>query len=85
MQQNEPKMPKDDELAEVQAALLEALSADLPPEQIVARLRSDPALAPYADWVATFEPRMIETAAVLVKKWGRRGKRPGSDQVLEGG
>jgi len=75
----------DQELAEVQAALLEVLAAELPPEQIVAKLRSDPKLSPYADWVATFEPRMIETAALLVKKWGRREKDRGRPPSLEGG
>lgn len=76
---------EDERLANVQAALLETLASDLPPEEIVARLRSDPKLAEYADWIATFEPRMIETAALLVKKWGRRDKQAGSDQILEGG
>ena len=75
----------DKELADMQAALLELLAADLPADQIVAKLRSDAKLAPYADWVATFEPRMIETAALLVKKWGRREKDRGRPPGLEGG
>lgn|GEM_PF-1861611 len=76
-----PEPPiSDEELARVQAALLEALHADLPPQEIVARLQSDPALLPYAEWVASFEPRMIETAAVLVKKWARRRTDPATSE-----
>lgn len=78
--------PSDDqELAEVQAALLDILHADLPAEEIVALLRSDERLEPYADWVASFEPRMIETAALLIKKWGRRDPSATSEQIIEGG
>lgn len=80
---NEP--PDDQLLAHVQAALLEILDSRLPPDEIGARLRSDPRLVDYADWIETFEPRMIETAALLVKKWGRREAQSSTDQILEGG
>lgn len=85
MNEPTPQPPADEQLAEVQAALLDILHADLPPEQIVERLRSEPKLSAYADWVASFEPRMIETAALLVKKWGRRSSQTQTGQILEGG
>jgi len=65
-------MPDDEHLARFQAALLDLLAQGYPPELIIAQLRSDPQLAAYADYVATFEPRMIEVAIELVAKWGRR-------------
>ena len=65
-------MPDDPTLARFQATLLDLLSRGLPPAEIVDRLRADSELAPYADYVATFEPRMIEVAVELVAKWGRR-------------
>ena len=65
-------MPDDERLASFQAALLDLLAQKHPPATIIAQLRSDPQLAEYADYVATFEPRMIEVAIELVAKWGRR-------------
>ena len=65
-------MPDDQILARFQATLLDLLSRGLPPEEIVGRLRRDPELAPFADYVATFEPRMVEVAVELVAKWGHR-------------
>ena len=65
-------MADDPTLARFQAALLDLLSRGLPPAEIVSRLRNDPELAPFTDYVATFEPRMVEVAVELVAKWGRR-------------
>jgi hypothetical protein len=62
----------DPKLARFQATLLDLLSRGLPPAEIVDHLRGDPELAPYAHYVATFEPRMVEVAVELVAKWGRR-------------
>ena len=59
-------------LAAFQAALLNLLAKDLPPAELRHRLTADPAFAPYQDYIATFEPRMVEVAAELVKKWGVR-------------
>lgn len=64
--------PAPHNLAAFQAALLHLLAEDLPPEEFRRRLKSDAAFEPYQDYIATFEPRMIEVAAELVKKWGRR-------------
>jgi len=69
-----------DELAVFQAALLDLLSEGRPPEETLRRLRADAAFAAHQDYIATFEPRMVEVATALVKKWGRRehGSRPDS-------
>jgi hypothetical protein len=63
--------PQDERLSAFQAALLELLSQPLSPDELIARLRTDAAFAPFADYIETFEPRMVEVAAALVKKWGR--------------
>lgn len=64
--------PQHPPLAEFQAVMLELLDDNLAPQEIVARLQADPRLADYHDYIATFEPRMVEVAAELIKKWGRR-------------
>ena len=63
-------MHTDDALGAFQAALVELLAQDLPVEEIQRRLRHDPAFERFRDYVDSFEPRMIEVAAGLVKKWG---------------
>jgi hypothetical protein len=69
--------PTDDlTLDRFQTALLELLAEPLGVDEILGRLANDPAFAPYADYVAGFEPRMVEVAAELVKRWGRL--RPGA-------
>jgi hypothetical protein len=62
-------MHTDDALAAFQAALVELLAQDLPVEEVQRRLRHDPAFERFRDYVDSFEPRMIEVAAGLVKKW----------------
>jgi hypothetical protein len=64
--------PTLNDLAAFQVALLELLSADLPLEQVQARLGADPVFQPFEEYLGQVEPRMLETAAILVKKWGRR-------------
>ena len=65
-------MTSDARLAHFQAVLLQLLSEPLSPHEVVARLLADPSLADYHAYVASFEPRMVEVAALLVKKWGQR-------------
>jgi hypothetical protein len=65
-----------DDLARFQAALLDLLSQDLPPDAMRQRLRDDPAFAEFRDYVDRFEPRMLAVAAELVKKWGKRSEAP---------
>ena len=60
-----------DELAHFQSRLLDRLSQPGSAEEILRRLRADPSLTPYHDYIASFEPRMVEVAAILVKKWGQ--------------
>ena len=65
-------VPEHPPLADFQAALLELLDGPLTADEILARLRTDEVFAPYRDYIDTFEPRMVEVAAELTKKWGRR-------------
>lgn len=66
-------MPLSDaELAAFQSALLELLAQPLTPAEIARRLQTDPAFTAHRDYIGSFDPRMIEVAALLVKKWGRR-------------
>jgi len=64
--------PQHVPLAEFQAKLLELLDQDLSTDEIAESLRNDPALSDYHNYIASFEPRMIEVAAELTKKWGQR-------------
>lgn len=64
------------DLAAFQAALLEYLDKGESAEDILARLRTDPALTPYAEYIDTFELRMLGVASELVRKWGRREAVP---------
>lgn len=60
-------------IAEFQAALLELLAEEgMDAVRARERLASEPQFEAFRDWVATFEPRMIETAIVLTRRWGRR-------------
>ena len=69
-------MNTDKDLADYQAALLEYLEKGKSAEDILTRLRSDPAFTPYAEYIDTFELRMLEVASELVRKWGRRKTAP---------
>ena len=71
-----PESPID-EVSEFQAALLELLAQNLPVESLQKRLQEDPAFGPFRDYVQGFEPRMLEVAALLVKKWGKRSAQGG--------
>jgi hypothetical protein len=62
----------DTELAEFQACLLNALHGHETAAAILAALAEDKASLPFRDYVAGFEPEMLEVAAILVKKWGVR-------------
>ena len=64
--------PWDEALSLFQAALLDLLAQPLPAGDMARRLREDAAFAPFRGYTTGFEPRMIEVAAELTKKWGRR-------------
>jgi hypothetical protein len=74
--------PTIEELAAFQSALLELLDERLPLERVLERLRTDEAFRPFAEYVRRFEPRMVEVAVLLVKKWGRRHGQEG-DRAAE--
>lgn len=61
------------DLADYQEALLELLFKSESAEEILFHLRHEAVFAPFADYIETFEPRMLEVAMQLVKKWGEKG------------
>ncbi len=63
---------EDPELAAFQACLLETLHRQTDAASILAALRASEATQPFTDYVNSFEPEMLELAAMLVKKWGRK-------------
>lgn len=74
-------MPDEDpELAAFQACLLETLHQQTDAASILTALRNSEATQPFADYLDSFEPEMLELAALLVKKWGR--KATSQDQGL---
>jgi hypothetical protein len=60
------------ELATFQSTLLETLSSQDDPDVIKATLQQESLSPTLQDYVQTFEPEMLEIAAELVKKWGKR-------------
>lgn len=66
-----PAAEEDEALAALQAAMLAVLAEDLDAREAHARLHAA-ASAAHRDWIDRFEPRSIEVAQALVKKWGRR-------------
>lgn len=64
-----------DELAKFQSKLLAVLAEEIPINEMCERLKEDLAFKPYSNQIARWQPRMIEVAAQLVKKWGKRGRR----------
>jgi hypothetical protein len=60
------------ELARFQSNLLETLSSQDEPDVIKATLLQEPLSPALQDYVHSFSPEMVEIAAELVKKWGKR-------------
>jgi hypothetical protein len=65
-------MNTEEELANFQAALLELLDTQQDLDVMRSQLQQNPAFAPFKAYIDTFDERMLEVAAELVKKWGRR-------------
>lgn len=65
-------MNEDKVLARYQARLLELL-AEKPPAAVAAELKADPALGELGAYADDWDPRMVELAAELLERWGRRG------------
>jgi hypothetical protein len=51
---------------------LERLSSLDEPDRILATLQQEPLSPSLLNYVQTFSPEMVEIAASLVKKWGKR-------------
>ncbi len=73
-----------DNIAEFQSLLLEILDSQQEPGTIRERLNADIALAQIGNcaiqqelvkYIETCDPVMLEIAAMLVKKWGRKSFR----------
>lgn len=70
---------EDQELAAFQACLLEALHKHTDAVSTFAELRSSATVLPFADYVNSYEPEMLELAAILVKKWGKKSSSQTAD------
>jgi hypothetical protein len=64
---------EDDALAAYQDALVELMIEELPADELARRLRADARTAPFARYVASFDPRCVEVTAALMRRWGDRG------------
>jgi hypothetical protein len=67
-------MVDHEELARLQDRLLELLHEETDSAVIRDRLEAEFGDSGFRDFIQQMEPRMIEVAAELVKKWGRRSK-----------
>ena len=74
---------EDLELAAFQACFLNALHRHETASAIIAALADDDAAIPFSDYIAGFEPEMLEVAALLVKKWGVKMREPNSSGLHE--
>jgi hypothetical protein len=63
---------QETEIATFQESLLEILSAQSSPPQILMTLQELSTPDEMAEYIAAFDPSMIQLAADLVKQWGRR-------------
>jgi len=63
---------RDEQLATYQAELLKLLSQPSSLDTVCASLASADGFQTYREYVSTFEPRMVEVAVALVKRWGVR-------------
>jgi len=59
------------ELAVLQAALVHALQQAKSPAEARALLASEPLSEPARRWLAEADPRALETARALVRRWAR--------------
>jgi hypothetical protein len=66
--------PEPTPLARFQDRLLELLADGKSPDAVRAALLADPALKDFHAYAEAMEPRMLEVAAELARKWGVRGK-----------
>jgi uncharacterized protein (UPF0276 family) len=64
------------ELRELQRAVLQVVDHHPSGDDALRALLAHPAAAPYRDWVADSEPRMLRVAHLLVHRWGARDVAP---------
>lgn len=74
---------EDLELAAFQACFLNALHRHETASAIIAAMSDDDAALPFSDYIAGFEPEMLEVAALLVKKWGVKSHAPNPGELHE--
>lgn len=63
---------QEQDLADFQADLLEILSTQDNSEIILPQLSSQPLDEGLTSYISTFDPNMVDLAATLIKKWGRK-------------
>jgi hypothetical protein len=63
---------QETEIATFQESLLEILSTQSSLSQILTTLQELSTPNEIAEYIETFDPRMIQLAADLVKQWGKR-------------
>jgi hypothetical protein len=66
------KSMQEIEIETFQASLLEILSSQTDPAQVLTTLQESSKSNAMSEYIATFDPRMVQLAANLVKQWGRR-------------
>jgi hypothetical protein len=59
------------ELAQLQAALIEALRAASSPDDVLARLAQAPLSDAARRWIARSDPRALQAALEIVQRWTR--------------
>ncbi len=59
-------------LADYQNELLNLLGQDIPADEMLRRLKTDPRFDHFREYIESFELPMVEVGAILVKKWGRK-------------
>ncbi len=64
-------LEQDLKLALYQERLLDLLNSELSAKQIIDLLQDDSSLSIYREYIGTFEPRMVDVAKQLVKRWGK--------------
>jgi len=62
----------DDQLAEFQSVLLEALYTKTEFTDIDKLLQNSEASTPFQSWLKQIQPPMLELGAGIVKKWGSK-------------
>lgn len=60
----------DDTLSYFQARLLDLLASELSEAEVLEQLKADPELAEFEEYISSWEPRMVNLAQHLTKKWG---------------